>query len=187
MITFDRAIAHTSVASDHAPHGFFYLDTQRVRDLALPLMNAEEDGQPKFRDLMDFCDQVRDATGLKMYKILCQPWVYWSRSTIDRIALYLQVMPEDIKRTDKPKVTVKIERAIKRPQDFNHDVFQELANEWAKGKRLTVTEYNDYLGNAIGCSAKTIYNLRNGTANPSNFLVDAMSRYFNRPVHLFYR
>jgi hypothetical protein len=73
MITFDRAIAHTSVASDHAPHGFFYLDTQRVRDLALPLMNAEEDGQPKFRDLMDFCDQVRDATGLKMYKILCQP------------------------------------------------------------------------------------------------------------------
>ena len=123
---------------------------------------------------------------LKLYQILYRPDTFWSNTTITRLAHYLGVTPEDIK-APAPSPFLRMEWCNGRPQDFIHDHFQGLVTEELKGKRLTPTEYNEWLGALVGCSGRTIYNFQNGTANPSQDLVLKIARHFNRPVSEFYR
>jgi DNA-binding XRE family transcriptional regulator len=75
-----------------------------------------------------------------------------------------------------------------RPQDFNHDTLQTLISTEMKNKpHMTDTLYNEWLGLSVGISSQTIRNLRNGTANPSKEVAQALSGHFRVSVETLYR
>lgn len=185
MYTFDPLSPNTR--RDFPPPGYAYLDVAKVRELTLPRINRKTShGSLFYRGIGDFCNMVTDTYGIKMYMILHRPTTYWSEQTVERLAKFLEVEPESLK-VSPPSLHHKIEWCNKRPQDFLHDLFQTLAGDESKGKRLNTKEFNAWLGQIVNCSARTIYNLRNGTANPSQMLVQSIANHYHRPLADFYR
>lgn len=171
-----------------APSRCHFLDVNKVRDLVTPFMNQNtHEGVPRFRDVRDYCYSVQVGYGIKMWKILHTPHLYWGDASIRTLSDYLGVMPKDIILERKLAPVILHSAKKNRPQDFIHDVLQLKIMDSMKGKRLSNSEYNEWLSRIIECSPRTIYNLRNGTANPSNILVGNLARHFGMSEDSFYR
>lgn len=186
MLTFDLA-PDPPTRKDFPPPGFSYLDIQRIRDLVLPRANLVRGGRFFYGTMNGYLQCVERHTRLKLWMICHRTNTYWSDSTREKLAKLLDVPPDSLKARELPLMTRAAERFNHRAQDFVHDVFQDAVATELRGKRLNDKEYNEWLALLLGCSPRTVYNLRNGTANPSQTLVAEIANHFSKRMSDFYR